>query len=382
MKRISRILSTLVLAALMMSTVAAPTYAAGPEGFKPSQIRRAYGISRLAYDGAGQTIAIIGAFDYPNATADLAVFNKTFGLASMNGLPDTQPCTVAAGPYPCFEAVKVESANQDAPLFWSGDSTWAKEMSANIQWAHAMAPGANILLMKANTNQLPDLVKAVDQAVDSGASVVSMSWGFVEEAGHVDWNSHFTKPGVLFVAAAGNNGTDLMFPAASPNVLAVGGTYLNMKFDGTYKSETVYNNGVGGSVGGLSKFQPAPAWHQEMGFASRSVPDLAWGAGFAGYAVYTDGKWRSFGGTSTAAPQVAAMIALVNQAKGSAFTDIGKIYEAGRTNQAKYFNDVTVGVGACQTAACAATAGYDIATGWGSPKADALVPFLAGLPTP
>lgn len=364
----------------LLAIAGTPAQATDPEGFRPAQVRKAYGIDKLPWDGTGQRIALVGAFDYANAASDLATFIETFGLPTMYGLPGTAACTVDAGPHPCFQSVAVESANQDGDLFWSGDSTWSLELASNVQWAHAIAPGADILMLTAATSQLPDLMKAVDRAVEMGADVVSMSWGFPEEATHVDWNSHFNHPNVMFVAASGNHGTALMYPAASPHVLSVGGTYLDMQWDGTYRSETTFDNDVGGTVGGVSQYQPVAAFQSGLGLSGRSTPDVSWAAGFAGYAVRANGGWINLGGTSLAAPQWAALIALANQAKGGTFIDISQIYAAGQNSQSYYFHDIAEGTGSCQTSDCAAAAGYDFATGWGSPRADKLVPFLAGVP--
>ncbi|MFZ5827747.1 MAG: S53 family peptidase [Bacillota bacterium] len=382
MKWTGRLLSLVTAVCLLIPAMSGTVEASAPRGFNPEQIRTAYGIDKLPFNGAGQTIAIIAAFDYPNAAADLAAYNNYFGIQQMNGLPGQPACTADAGPNPCFEVVKVESANQNGVLYWSGNTTWQKEAAADVQWAHTIAPGADILLVLAKTDQLPDMIKAVDQAVAMGASVVSMSWGIPEKPEYTELNSHFDIPGVMFVAASGDRGKAMLYPATAPNVLSVGGTYLNMEYDGTYRSETVYNNRVGGSVGGVSQYQPAPAYQQALGRVNRSGPDVAWAAGFNGFPTYVNGKWVALGGTSLGAAQWAGMIALVNQANGGRFTDIGRIYAAAADDANRYFNDVTKGVGACQTSDCSAGVGYDLATGLGSPKADTLVYYLAGLPQP
>ncbi|HYG57649.1 MAG TPA: S8 family serine peptidase, partial [Symbiobacteriaceae bacterium] len=223
-----------IFSLVLVSWTSANTAAAvtAPSRHMPGFIRNWYGVSQLSYTGSGQTVAIIGAGDYENAAADLETHIQAYGLASMNGLPGTDPCTIAEGPYPCFERAKAPASGVDpAPLYWSGGTAYHLEAASDIQWAHVIAPGANILFVDAATPQPDDMLTAVDTAVEAGASVVSMSFGWVQTEADLAREAHFAgKPGVVFVAASGDRFYDgkLLYPAASPHVLSVGGTTLKM----------------------------------------------------------------------------------------------------------------------------------------------------------
>ena len=160
--------------------------------------------------GAGQTIAIVDAYDDPTIATDLQTFDAQFGL-----------------PNPTFTKVNQTGGTQYPPT----DPNWVIEIALDVEWAHAMAPGANILLVEANSDQLSDLLTAVNYASSQpGVSVVSMSWGCSEFAQETQLDSYFTTPaghqGVTFVAATGDNAAPASWPATSPNVVAVGGTSL------------------------------------------------------------------------------------------------------------------------------------------------------------
>jgi hypothetical protein len=149
-------------------------HTSGPTGYSPAQMRKAYEFDKLGNDGKRQVIAITIAFDYPNVAADLRTFIKTFKLKDMYGLPGRKPCTVAAGPHPCFEVV---FARGTRPPF---DASWAVEGALDVQWAHAIAPGADILYVEASSDNIVDLFQSVQVATNMGATVVSMSWGAPE----------------------------------------------------------------------------------------------------------------------------------------------------------------------------------------------------------
>ena len=219
-----------------MSIRIATTPGAAP--YTPAQISHAYGFDQLkplsnglTPTGAGQTIAIVDAFDDPTIAADLQTFDAQFGL-----------------PDPTFTKVNQTGGTQYPPT----DPNWVIEIALDVEWAHAMASGANILLVEANSDQLSDLLTAVNYASSQpGVSVVSMSWGCSEFAQETQLDSYFTTPaghqGVSFVAATGDNAAPASWPATSPNVVAVGGTALKtLDSTGTYRSETGWNFGGGG----------------------------------------------------------------------------------------------------------------------------------------
>ncbi len=170
-----------------------------------------------------------------------------------------------------------------------GTDNWEVEESLDVEWAHAIAPGAQIVLVEANSQSLPDLMTAVATAASQhGVSVVSMCWGFAEgqavfAADEANYDSTFNAPGVTFVASTGDYGAaDPEYPAFSPNVLAIGGTSLNLNADNSYNSETGwgYNSASGGdfigSGGGISMYEPEPAYQQSVqSTGSRTTPDVS-----------------------------------------------------------------------------------------------------------
>ena len=204
--------------------------ATGPAGLTPLQTRHAYGFDLITNQGAGQTIAIVDAYDDPNIASDLNVFSSKFGLRS---------CTTFNG---CFRKIY---ASGRKPLTNAG---WALEISLDVEWAHAIAPQAKIILVEAASSSFTSLLSAVDVAVKNGASVVSMSFGGTEFSTEVNSDMHFSHNGVTFLASSGDSGNGVEYPAASPLVVAVGGTTLNLDANGNYLGETAW----AGSGGGLS----------------------------------------------------------------------------------------------------------------------------------
>ena len=322
--------------------------------YNPTQIRHAYGIDSLAQNGAGQTIAIIDAYDDPTIAGDLAAFNARFGLPT-SGFTKAIP--------------------QGTPTY---DAGWAGEIALDVEWAHAIAPAANILLVEAKSAQFSDLLAAVDYAVAHGANQVSMSFGGGDFSGETYYDSHFNHPGVSFFASAGDSGAGVEYPAASPYVTAVGGTLVSLDAAGNRVSEVAWTGSGGGATANESK----PSYQNGIfNGAGRGVPDVSYNADpNSGVLVYNSsggGSWYQVGGTSAGAPQWAGIAALINQgraAAGKATIGTGTTFGL---NQILYtlpgadYYDVTAGSNGNP-----ATAGYDLVTGLGSPVASKLVPDL------
>ncbi len=301
------LLSTLPVAYPMFSIGALVANPNPPSGaFTPAQIQQAYQYNKVSFNGtagtgAGETIAIVDAYDDPSIQSDLNTFDTQFGL-------------------PAATVTKVnETGGSTLP---STDSTggWELEESLDVEWAHAMAPGAKILLVEASSPNDSDLLAAVGYAA-AHANVVSMSWGGGEFSGESSYDGDFSKSGVAFVASSGDSGAPISWPAASPNVLAVGGTALTLGSDNTWSSET----GWSGSGGGPSAYESQPSY--QTGFVTsttkRANPDVAYDASpSTGYAVYdsdpysgTSYGWLTVGGTSAGAPQWAAILAIADQGR-------------------------------------------------------------------
>src|SRR5664280_1378764 len=177
-----------------------------PHGLFPSQIKAAYGLNATPNQGQGQIIGIVDAFDDPNAESDLQVYDTQFNLPV---------CTTQNT---CFTKIKVGNP--------PGDTGWGLEISLDIQQAHSLAPAAKVILVEANSNSFDDLLAAVDAARLAGATQISMSWSGGEDSSELGFNSFFNHPGVTFMASTGDGGHGVGYPAASPYVVAVGGTTL------------------------------------------------------------------------------------------------------------------------------------------------------------
>jgi subtilase family serine protease len=242
-----------------------------PSGaFTPVQIEAAYRFNHVAFgtvagDGSGETIAIVDAYDAPSIQSDLNTFDAQLGL-------------------PGATVVRInQSGGTSVP---AADSTggWELEESLDVEWAHAMAPGAKLLLVEAASANDTDLLAAVDYA-SAHANVVSMSWGGSEFSGEAAYDTHFSRAGVSFVASSGDAGAPASWPAASPDVLAVGGTVLALGANSIWSSET----GWSGSGGGPSAYEARPPYQAVTAgqTSTRSNPDVAYDASpSTGIAVY------------------------------------------------------------------------------------------------
>ena len=309
-----------------------------PLGYSPAQIRVAYGLPSSG--GAGATIAIIDAYNTTTIWNDLTMFSNQSGLP-----PPTNSN---------FEVHNMSTTLSPA------NSDWATETCLDVEWAHAIAPDATILLVEAVNNTRSSLLSAIDYATSQpGVVAVSMSWGSAEDFSIKNYDPHFNKPGIIFFASSGDNGSGsgVSWPACSPNVVAVGGTTLNLNTtDGTVISETAWN----GSGGGISTIETIPAFQTNYGLnnSDRSVPDVSYdGDPQTGVAVYCNSQWYIIGGTSAGAPQWAAIHALGLSATNT------NLYQKAKLDYSSYFRDITNGSNGLFNA----TSGYDLVTGLGSP---------------
>jgi len=316
-----------------------------PTGLSPATIKAAYGFSTLTTAGSGQTVAIVDAYNDPTAASDLAVFSSTFGLPA---------CTVANG---CFRQVS-QTGGSALPRTNAG---WALEISLDVQWAHAIAPGAKILLVEAKSASFADLL-AAEQYAAANAAYVSNSWGGSESSGESQYDSSFAKPGVSYFVSAGDAGLPAEYPSSSPNVISVGGTLLTFTTGGALASETGWTSGGGG----CSAYEPATnAQAAFSGYAQvscagkRATPDVSLDADPAsGVSVYDTTKyngqsgWFRVGGTSASSPMWAARSAVAG-----VLVDSSYVY--GRASST--FRDITAGNNG---APC--LVGFDLCTGRGS----------------
>ncbi len=386
--------------------------------FTPSQCVTSFGIAcytpqeiRTAYDvpssltGAGQTIVIVDAYGSPTIRQDLATFDATFGLPdpTLNIIyPDGKPhLTNSRG-----------SAGSNA-------AGWAEETSLDVEWSHAMAPGATIDLVVAPTSYGNALNNAEQYAVSNHlGNVMSMSFGAPEAAIAGGGNNlqlqqadaiyrAAAQNGISVFASAGDNGAsngyaqaNALFPASDPYVTSVGGTNLYMADNGTYQGETVWNDsdptlcpfnctqGMFGATGGApSAVFSAPSYQSAAtGQAMRSTADVSYNASvYTAVLVYLgflgpNSGFYFFGGTSEGAPQWAAITALADQAAGHSLGFLNpRLYQIAQnpTEYAADFHDVTVGQNAFGGPGFSAGTGYDMPTGLGSPNVANLIQTLA-----
>jgi subtilase family serine protease len=365
----------LLMPAHAAGSSAAPVYLGTPVGLTPPNVHTLYGFSTAASApaGKGETIALAEAYDDPNIEADLAIFDAQFSLPA---------CTSANG---CF--TKMYAAGSAPPV----NAGWALEMSLDVEWAHAMAPQAKILLVEAASNNLVDLFEAVIAAAQN-ASVVSMSWGGPEFSAETQLDQVFEAfPAVAFIASSGDGGFGTLYPAASPYVLAIGGTTMEITFSERGVARRQRELAWSSSSGGLSQFEP-PSQAQSVfltGFPSRAVPDVAYiGDPVTGLAVFDSVPyqglfgWFQVGGTSAGAPQWSALVALAGSASGAAIGTSQAAYAlySSLGNANGLLNDITIGTNGLCGVACLAVPGFDLVTGLGTPKASDVIKALAPQP--
>ncbi len=375
--------------------------------YTPAQIRAAYGLPAVpaagtqltalqsAQLGAGQTIYIVDAQHDPNVAAELATFNQKFALPTcttsaipvgsslpLPALPAGSGCTLSV-----VYATSAGVMTSSAPAY---DAGWATEIALDVQWSHAIAPLARIILIEAPDSSVGTLSAAVRLANTMGPGIVSMSFGAPEGSWGSQFETAFAGAKMTYVAAAGDAGAAVEWPAVSQRVLAVGGTSLTYSGSGT-RSETVWS----GTGGGVSQFTSTPTYQTSavpgMGNPGhRAVTDVSLNADPATgqyVAVIQQGaataSWLSAGGTSVSSPEWAALIAVANALRAQATLPVlgvphAQLYNSISTVPSSYanaFGDVTQGSnGTCST--CSAKTGYDLPTGLGTPNASALFNLL------
>jgi subtilase family serine protease len=373
-KKIICILSSVILGMVSVQALAKPTLPAGwkakppiivvskyglmqPQGgITPAQISVFYGFP-ANQQGAGQTIAIVDAFDDPNIEADLGVFSTQYNLPA---------CTTANG---CFK--KVYAAGTQPPQ----DDTWAEEMSLDVEWAHAIAPLAKIMLVEA-ADAGQGLYDAITYAKQQNVSVISLSWGGGEFSAETSFDSYFQGTIPIF-ASSGDSAHFVEYPAASPYVISTGGTEATMGVNGNYISETAWI----GSGGGVSIYETEPAYQTSyvipQASGMRGVPDVAYNSSTSSpYNVYAslNGGWILLAGTSAAAPQWAALTADMMAAKKGKFNNFdGSLYSVAREYSLALFQDILTGSNGNCGYECYARSGYDYITGVGTPQAGDLI---------
>ena len=287
--------------------------------------------------GGGRMIAIVDAYDAPNAASDLAAFSRQFGLP-----PASFQVVYASGVQPAH------------------DMGWEFEESLDVQWAHAMAPEAKIVLVEAASNSFADLMTAEDVASKmvnaAGGGEVSNSWGGGEFYGENAYDSHFVKAGVVFLASAGDYpGTS--WPGTSPNVVSAGGTTVRRNpSTGAFVAEAPWDS----AGGGTSVLELRPSYQSKISAVGkyRGVPDLSFDSNpVTGVWVYDSnvGGWNIVGGTSVASPALAGILNLAGSFYTSSNAELTAIYN--KVGVAADFTDIATGY-------CGPYGGYTAGSGW------------------
>ncbi|MFJ6718703.1 putative Ig domain-containing protein [Streptomyces sp. NPDC091259] len=328
-----------------------------PSGYGPTDLQSAYALSASA--GAGATVAIIDAYDDPNAESDLATYRTQYGLPA---------CTTANG---CFKKVDQNGGTS----YPTADSGWAGEISLDVDMVSAVCPQCHILLVEAAQPSMEDLGAAVNRAVTMGAKYVSNSYGGGEDSTDPSSDaSYFNHPGVAITVSSGDSGYGVEYPAASQYVTSVGGTSLS-RASGSARgwSESVWgtSSGGNGAGSGCSAYTTKPSWQTDTGCAKRTVSDVSAVAdpatGLAVYDSYQASGWNVYGGTSASAPIIASVYALAGTPAAGSYPSS---YPYAHTAS---LNDVTSGAnGSCGSSyLCTAKSGYDGPTGLGTPNGTA-----------
>ncbi|HEX6467890.1 MAG TPA: S53 family peptidase [Streptosporangiaceae bacterium] len=322
---------------------------ATPSGYGPADLQSAYKLPSSSA-GSGQTIAIVDAYDDPTAESDLAVYRSQYGLP---------PCTTANG---CFRKVDQNGGTK----YPRKNGGWAQEISLDLDMVSAICPNCHILLVEASSNSFANLGAAVNRAAAMGANAISNSYGG-SDAADSNYGSYYNHPGVAVTVSSGDSGYGVEYPASSHYVTAVGGTSLTRASNTRGWNETVWS----GAGSGCSKYNTALSGQASVntGCSMRAVADVSAVADpNTGVAVYDStayqglSGWLVFGGTSVAAPIIAAVYGLAGNA-----SSIDNNYPY---SHASSLFDVTSGSnGSCSPSQlCTARTGWDGPTGLGTPN--------------
>ncbi len=357
-----------------------------PVSYYAPELQQAYALVAAAgSDGAGKSVAVVDAYDDPNAYSDLVAYradanNGLGGIAecqATDGRPDL------SGSGPCFAKVNQDGLESSYP---QANTSWAEEISLDLDAVSALCPECNIVLVEADSNNLADLGTAVDTAASFGPAAIGNSYGGSEFSTEGSYAAeYYDHPGVAVTAASGDNGYGAEFPAAASSVIAVGGTSLSVDSSTSRGWEETVWSGTGS---GCSAVIPKPDWQTDTGCSGyRTVGDVAADAdpytGLNVYDTYGEPGWLVFGGTSASAQIIAGVYGLAGGLPSSYPDGAEGLYYAG--SQINFgatnpdLNDVTSGSnGSCTghghfadpslAYLCTAGTGYDGPTGMGTPS--------------
>jgi subtilase family serine protease len=329
-------------------------------GYTPQNLANAYkwaDPTGSSWSSNGQTVAIVDAYDNPNAASDLNAYRSQFGLP---------PCTTSNG---CFR--KVNQRGGTAPP--AGNTGWGQEIDLDIEMVSAVCPNCKILLVESDSNSFTDLGAAANQAYTLGATAISNSYGGNEFSGESSYGNSYNHPGVAVTASSGDYGYGVQVPAAYNTVVAVGGTSLKTAATARGWTETAWS----GAGSGCSQLISKPSWQNDSGCGHRTVADVSAVADpNTGVAVYDSygssggANWYVFGGTSVASPIVASVYGLAGNAGSVSYAaqlpygSPGSLFDVTSGSNGR----CTKGRATTTKYLCTAVPGYDGPTGLGTPN--------------
>jgi subtilase family serine protease len=318
-------------------------------GYDPADLRSAYDLPSTSA-GSEQTVAIVDAYDDPNAESDLATYRSEYGISA---------CTTSGG---CFRKINQNGGTE----YPTAEPKWAVEISLDLDMVSAVCPKCHILLVEANSNSFSNLNTAESQAVTQGATEISNSWGSEQFSGETANNTYYKHLGIPITFSAGDHGYEVEYPAASPYVIAVGGTSLSKAENARGWSETAWS----GTGSGCSAYETKPVWQKDTGCTHRTNNDVSAVADpntpVSVYDSYSESGWLLVGGTSAASPITAATMALT--APATRYLGAAAFYDQAYENGTGALDDVVSGSnGSCGNYLCNAGSGYDGPTGLGTP---------------
>jgi len=297
--------------------------------------------SKILPTGGTKAIALVDAYDNPDAATDIQTFAAAYGYGTPN-----------------FTVVKVGNP--------SANAGWALEESLDIEYAFGQAPNAQIYLVEANSNSFSDLLAAEDKATEllqaAGGGEASNSWCSGEFLGEKAYDKHFRGKGVVYFAAAGESGGQLCYPSVSPDVVSAGGTQIERDSKGNFLYEEAW------SYAGPSQVEPRPSYQniiKKIVGTHRGTPDFSSDAGspVAIYSEYGCEGWCEVSGTSVSSPTLAGIVNAAGEFNASTNAELTEAYkEYGNSKEYKAdWTDITRGINGCKK-------GWDFCTGIGSPK--------------
>jgi hypothetical protein len=346
-----------------LQAAAHPDAAPTGDGYGPSNLQSAYNLPSSTA-GSGETVAVVDAYNDPNAASDLATYRSAWGLPACGS--------------GCFSVVNENGATSPLPPN-AGSNGWDVEESLDVDMVSAICPNCHVILVEATSASNSDLGTAVNAAVNLGAKFVSNSYGGSESSSDLTYDTeYYQHPGVAVTASAGDSGYGVEYPAASQYVTAVGGTSLSTSSGGRGWTESVWGSSSGGegTGSGCSTVDPKPSWQKDTGCSKRTNNDVSAVAdpntGVAVYDSYSQGGWLEVGGTSASSPIIASVFALAGTPASGTYPSS---YPYSHTSN---LYDVTSGAnGSCSPAyLCTAQTGYDGPTGLGTP--DGTAAFTSG----